>query len=251
MSCSSPSRTETCRNASVSVHRQSGGTIPKLVLRIQNQTREQIVEAPTVLHSEQLVEVPKILTAEANLQVPRVDIQMVEVPEVVDGSTHAGSRPAVLEQGRYPGPPTIVILSCQRRTVVLQLFCGYASHSAELRTRRHLCNHRCRWSRQCSKPWMFSSLQLINKVADISVVAQRQIPMVHTIRKTVEQVSVVCRTLVHAPWAVGQEQVAVATCHSCSCAASFTDHPRLCGGGLSSSTLVSVVRVLASRFFTL
>ena len=44
-------------------------TIPKQVLRIQLQPREQIAEVPTVLHFEQLVENPQLI-AEAVVQVP-------------------------------------------------------------------------------------------------------------------------------------------------------------------------------------
>ena len=51
--------------------------IPKQVLRIQLQQREQIVEVPTVLHVEQLVENPQLI-AEAVVQVLRVDVQYVD-----------------------------------------------------------------------------------------------------------------------------------------------------------------------------
>ena len=44
-------------------------TIPKQVLRIQLQPREQIAEVPIVLHFEQLVENPQLI-AEAVVQVP-------------------------------------------------------------------------------------------------------------------------------------------------------------------------------------
>ena len=42
----------------------------------------------------------------------------------------------------------------------------HTSHSAELRSRRHLCNDRCRWSKQRLKPWRFSRvLQFTVKVS--------------------------------------------------------------------------------------
>ena len=53
-------------------------TIPKQVLRIQLQPREQIVEVPIVLHFEQLVQKSTVLIAEAVVQVLRVDIQYVD-----------------------------------------------------------------------------------------------------------------------------------------------------------------------------
>ena len=66
-------------------------------------------------------------------------------------------------RGQVPSP-TVVIQFRQRRISGLQLFRGDTSPSAELRSHRHLCNDRCRLSRQRLKPWRFSSLQFVDKV---------------------------------------------------------------------------------------
>ena len=64
-------------------------TIPKQVLRIQLQPREQIVEVPIVLHFEQLGQKSTVVIAEAVVQVHRVDVLYVDEE---CSSSHGGDR---------------------------------------------------------------------------------------------------------------------------------------------------------------
>ena len=61
-------------------------TIPKQVLRIQLQPREQIVEVLIVLHFEQLVPKNTVVIAEAVVQVPAwmCSMSTTNVPQVMD-----------------------------------------------------------------------------------------------------------------------------------------------------------------------
>ena len=53
----------------------------------------------------------------------------------------------------------------QPSLVSLHWFRGDTSPFAELRSRRHLCNDRFRWSKQRLQPWRFISLQFTVKVS--------------------------------------------------------------------------------------
>ena len=64
-------------------------TMPKQVLRMQLQPREQVAEVPIVLYIEQLVEKSTVVIAEASVQVLRVDVQCVDKE---CSSCHGGDR---------------------------------------------------------------------------------------------------------------------------------------------------------------
>ena len=94
-------------------------------------TREQIVEAPTVVHFDQHVEVPQILTAEAIVQVSPREYTRLEFQRwCVEALTQVPS-PHVQFMDK------VVIPFRRRRISASQLCCGDASPSAELRSRRN------------------------------------------------------------------------------------------------------------------
>ena len=64
-------------------------TIPKPVLRVPLQPREQIVEVPIVSAFRAACRKPIVVIAEAVVQVPRVDVQYVDKE---CSSSHGGDR---------------------------------------------------------------------------------------------------------------------------------------------------------------
>ena len=82
----------------------------------------------------------------------------------------------------------VVIPFRQRRISASQLCCGDASPSAELRSRRNLCNKKCQWCRQLEAVDT-QMLQVIVAPIEIPVLAQRQIQVMQSIQKTLRDSS--------------------------------------------------------------